>query len=148
MLELVLRIGFSLLVVFGLMWLLAKLAKRPLAGKAAGTLAVLTRTQISRAASVAVVQVGDRALVVGVTDQQVSLLTETDLAAVQAPAAGGEQREQVSLDALQAAVVAPPAAVPAVQPAGVPAGALASSALSPQVWRQAVGVLRDRTARR
>lgn len=147
MLELVLRIGFSLLVVFGLMWLLAKLAKRPLAGKAAGTLTVLTRTQVSRGASVAVVQVGDRALVVGVTDQQVSLLAETDLAAVQAPAAGGEHRERVSLDVLQAAVAAPPA-VPAVQPAGAPAGALAGSALSPQVWRQAVGVLRDRTARR
>jgi len=42
--ELVLRIGFSLLVVFGLMWGLAKVAKRPLTGnRGTGTLSVLNR---------------------------------------------------------------------------------------------------------
>lgn len=82
MFEIGLRIGFSLLVVFGLMWGLAKLVRRPLTGKhGGGTLWVLNRQQLSRGASVAVVQVADRALVLGVTDQQVSLLGETELAA-------------------------------------------------------------------
>lgn len=81
MTELVLRIGFSLLIVFGLMWGLAKLARRPLnARRGTGALAVLGRQQLSRGTSVAVIQVADRALVVGVTEQQISLLGETDLA--------------------------------------------------------------------
>ena len=33
MLELVLRIGFSLLIVFGLMWALARVVRRPLSGR-------------------------------------------------------------------------------------------------------------------
>src|SRR2546421_12187413 len=81
MLELVLRIGFSLLVVLGLLWVLAKLARRPLAGRGGGTVAVLARQQITRGATVAVVRVLDRALIVGVTDGQVNLLGEADLAA-------------------------------------------------------------------
>jgi flagellar protein FliO/FliZ len=80
--ELVLRIGFSLLIVFGLMWGLAKLARRPLnARRGTGELAVLGRQQLSRSTSVAVIQVAGRALVVGVTEQQISLLGETDLVA-------------------------------------------------------------------
>jgi flagellar protein FliO/FliZ len=130
MLELVLRIGFSLLVVLGLLWVLAKVARRPLAGRGGGLLAVLARQQISRGASVAVVRVHDRALIVGVTDGQVTLLGEADLAAMTAPASAppaGGRRELVVLD---------------------DRGPLDGSALSPQTWSQAVRFLRDRTARR
>ena len=80
MIEIVLRIGFSLLVVLGLMWLLARAVRRPLgAGRASGPLAVLNRQQLSRAASVTVVRVADRAMILGVTEQHVSLLGEADL---------------------------------------------------------------------
>ena len=131
MLELVLRIGFSLLIVLGLLWVLAKVARRPLAGRGGAFLAVLARQQISRGASVAVIRVVDRALIVGVTDGQVSLLGEADLAAItSAEPAPGARREAVALD------------TPA------PAGRLDGSALSPQTWAQAVRLLRDRTARR
>ena len=78
--ELVLRIGFSLLVVFGLMWGLARLARRPLGSGTAPVAAVGAQPPAAdRGASVAVVRVADRALVLGVTDQQVSLLGEADL---------------------------------------------------------------------
>ena len=82
MFEIVLRIGFSLLVVFGLMWAMAKVARRPLSGnRGTGTLAVLNRQQLSRGSSVAIVQVAGRALILGVTENQVNLLGETELEA-------------------------------------------------------------------
>jgi flagellar protein FliO/FliZ len=99
LIELVLRIGFSLLIVFGLMWALARVARRPLSGRRGpGSLAVLHRQQLSRGSSVAVVQVAGRALVLGVTDQQVSLLGETDLAAFQSDLHVAEQRTPVAME--------------------------------------------------
>ena len=78
MIELSLRILFSLLVVLGLLWGLARIARRPLSGRAGSPLTVVARAQLTRAAAVAVVQVGDRALVLGITDQSVNLLADTD----------------------------------------------------------------------
>ncbi|HEX8631989.1 MAG TPA: flagellar biosynthetic protein FliO, partial [Catenuloplanes sp.] len=93
MIELIARIVFSLAVVFGLMWGLARLARRPLAGRRGGAaMTVLTRQQVSRGSSIAVVRVVDRALVVGITDGQVTLLTETDLAAVELALTGPDER--------------------------------------------------------
>src|SRR5690349_11086968 len=81
--ELTVRIVFSLLVVLGLLWGLARLAKRPLGARKGGLIDVLGRQQLSRGASVAVVRVADRAMVIGVTDNQVTLLSEADLAAIE-----------------------------------------------------------------
>src|SRR5262245_7000918 len=78
MIELIVRIAFSLLVVLGLMWGLAKLARRPLAGRGGDLVDVLARQQLSRGSSVAVVRIADRALVLGVTDAGVSLLADAD----------------------------------------------------------------------
>jgi flagellar protein FliO/FliZ len=134
MLELILRIGFSLLVVLGLLWVLAKVARRPLAGRGGGMVSVLARQQITRGSAVAVIRVVDRALIVGVTDGQVTLLGEADLAA----ASGGSAVSRGS---------APPA-VDRREPVVLDRGPLDGSALSPQTWSQAVRFLRDRTARR
>ena len=73
------RMLLALGVVLGVMWLLARYAKRPLAGRPDGVLNVLARQQLTRNTSVAVVKVVDRALVVGVSEQGVQLLTETEL---------------------------------------------------------------------
>ncbi|HEU5044255.1 MAG TPA: flagellar biosynthetic protein FliO [Nocardioidaceae bacterium] len=81
MFELVLRIGFSLFVVLGLMWALARVVRRPLgAGRTHGRLAVLNRQQLTRGAAVTVVKVADRAMILGITEQQVSFLGEAELA--------------------------------------------------------------------
>lgn len=77
MLELVLRLGFSLAAVLGLFWLVAHFGSRRLGGSRA-LLHVRARQSLSRTASVAVVEVGDRVLVVGVADGGVRLLTELD----------------------------------------------------------------------
>jgi flagellar protein FliO/FliZ len=135
--ELVLRIGFSLLIVFGLMWGLAKLVKRPLAGKrGTGALAVLSRKQLARGSAVAVVQVADRALILGVTDQQVSLLGETELVAFEAHGHHHEHRDHLTL------------ATPDALPAAHPEGPLDGSLLSPRTWGSTLDFLRDRTTRR
>lgn len=101
MFEIAVRIVFSLLVVLGLMWALARLARRPLGLRRGGMVTVLGRQQLSRGASVAVVRVVDRALVLGITDAQVTLLGETDLEAIEEyqpePAV---HRTAVSLDEL------------------------------------------------
>lgn len=77
MLELVLRLGFSLAAVLGLFWLVAHFGSRRLGGSRA-LLHVRARQSLSRTASVAVIEVGDRVLVVGVADGGVRLLTELD----------------------------------------------------------------------
>ncbi|GAA0814334.1 flagellar biosynthetic protein FliO [Spirilliplanes yamanashiensis] len=128
-----LQIVFSLAVVFGLMWLLAKIAKRPLTGGRGGALSVVARQQLTRTASVAVVRVADRALIVGVTESQVSLLGETELEALEETVPHPEHRDSMLLSA------------DATQPHQ---GPLAGSALSPRTWSAAVNALRERTARR
>ena len=135
MTELVLRIGFSLLIVFGLMWGLAKLLKRPLGKRGTGALAVLSRQQLARGSAVAVVQVADRALILGVTDQQVSLLGETQLVAFEAHGHHHEHRDHLPL--------ATPDALPTAHP-----GNLGGSLLSPRTWGSTLDFIRDRTTRR
>jgi flagellar protein FliO/FliZ len=116
MIEVAVNMFLALVAVLGLMWLLARMARRPLGGRNAGALAVLARQPLTRGASVAVVRVGTRAYVLGVTDQNVTLLAETDPATIEAPT--HEVREPVPLDALS------------------------GSALSPSTWRRAVSAIR------
>jgi flagellar protein FliO/FliZ len=116
MIEVAVNMFLALLVVLGLMWLLARLARRPLSGRNAGALAVLARQPLTRGASVAVVRVGKQAYVLGVTDQTVTLLAETDPAAIEVPT--HEVREMLPLDALS------------------------GSALSPTTWRRAMDAIR------
>jgi flagellar biosynthetic protein FliO len=81
-LALVLRLGLSLAVVLGLMaaavWVLRRRAL--LVGRlgAQRPVTVLARQSLGGKASVQVVQVADRALVLGVTEQTVTLLAEGD----------------------------------------------------------------------
>jgi flagellar protein FliO/FliZ len=137
---LALRVGLSLACVLGLVWLFSKGALKA-GGRASsgrGAVQLLARQSLSRTSSVAVVQVGERALVLGVTEQHVTLLTEADAAAV-APAQETVQRTPVE------ATRARPAAATAVP---MPRSPLAGSALSPATWTQAIDALRERTIRR
>ena len=124
--ELVLRIGFSLLVIMGLLWALARAIRRPLGvHRPHGQLAVLNRQQLSRGAAVTVVKVAERAMILGVTDQQVSLLGEADIADF-------EKHPHEHRDHL----VVEPGDLPEAHPAG-PQNRLLS----------ALDLLRDRTSR-
>ena len=148
------RVLVSLAAVLGVMWVVAR---RMRAGSKKGPtrlIEVLGRQQVSRGASVAVVRVGEQALVVGVTDNQVSVLAETDLAAAQSmlaqndaparkPARSKHASPSVRFDkGVDRRVVR---AVEETAPARP--GALSGSALSPATWKQTIESLRDLTTR-
>jgi flagellar protein FliO/FliZ len=85
MVELVLRLGLSLGIVLGLFWAIAQTSSRRMAGSRS-LLKVRGRQSLSRTASVAVVEVGNRVLVVGVSEGGVKLLTELDPEEIAEPA--------------------------------------------------------------
>ncbi|MFG1925781.1 flagellar biosynthetic protein FliO [Cryptosporangium sp. NPDC048952] len=130
MIEATLRAIFSLTVVLFLMWGLARLVRRPSGGRGLASLSVLSRQPLSRGASVAVVKVDDRALVLGVTDAQVTYLTETPLSAFERPAFADVLADHTD-DVLEAK----------------PNGPLAGSVLSPATWTQVAGFVRERASR-
>jgi flagellar protein FliO/FliZ len=80
------RLLFSLAIVIGLMWIAAQQlrkrgyggvgAKRPGAGV---QVELLARRSMGRNSSIAVVRVGDRSMVVGVTDHQINSLGDVDI---------------------------------------------------------------------
>ncbi|HEU5044946.1 MAG TPA: flagellar biosynthetic protein FliO [Nocardioidaceae bacterium] len=113
MLGLLLRVVLSLAVVLGILWFVASKAGRR--GGRTHLVRVAGRQALSRTASVAVVEVADRVLVLGVSDAGVRLLTELD-------------PEQIA----EPEVVSPGPALTELH--GSP---FAGSVLSPVTWKQA-----------
>jgi flagellar protein FliO/FliZ len=171
--ELVIRIAFSLLIVLGLLWALARLSRRRVTGRGAGSLTVLARQQLGRNSSVAVVRVVDRAYVLGVTDAQITLIGDADLAALEEAAAPQERRDPVPVETVSlkkagsvntgslkmgplkmgslkmgslktGSLKAESLKSPAM---GGPLGKLDGSVLSPKTWRSLGEALRERTVR-
>ena len=158
------RLLVSLAAVLGVMWLLARRMRKGGRLKDTRLIDVLGRQQLSRTASVAVVRVGEQALVIGVTDAQVSVLGETDLGAAQAMVAASAATTPVK-PVKPVKPARPAAPVGADTRRSAPAGrhatepddaeftaprqrsALSGSALSPQTWRQTVESLRELTSR-
>ncbi|WP_432508928.1 flagellar biosynthetic protein FliO [Kineococcus auxinigenes] len=158
------RMSVSLVAVLGLLWLIARWLRRSRSVGAAQTgLEVLSRVGVGAKAGVAVVRIGERALVVGVTEQQVTLLTEApaaDLLPAPQEAHPPQEREVVQLPATGAAplttattatTATTSSTATAERPTTVPAPRttpISGSALSPATWTKAVDVLRERTTRR
>ncbi len=136
MIAMVARTAFSLAAVLALMFLAARVARRGVRRSGGGALEVVARQQLGRTSSIAVVTVGGRPLLLGVTESGVSLLTELDPATLSVP-----DVVALPLEPSGERVARKPSAVR-------PTGALAGSVLSPATWRTAVDVLRDRTVRR
>src|SRR3954447_17657054 len=94
----------ALVLVLGVMWALARWARKPMGvGKGERVMTVLARQQLSRSSSVTVLKLMDRALVLGVTEQGVQLLTETELAPIEqaltVPAVSRRRPFQLALNA-------------------------------------------------
>jgi len=156
------RMLVALVVVLAVMWALAKWARKPLgAGKSDKVMTVLARQQLSRTSSVAVLKLMDRALVLGVTEQGVQLLTETELApledalTVEAPARH-RRSQSIKVDAETLAELESEAGRPASSrsaatgsgTASGKAGALDGSILSPGTWKQLVNAAQNLTVRK
>lgn len=149
------QLVLSLAAVLALMWVASKLLRRAGGVRTATTLEVVARKQLSRTASVSVVRIGERALVLGVTETTVSLLAEAALEdfAVEESESGSERAE--SPRTLSRRTRTPLSSVggsglPVAGSTALPQarGPLAGSILSPATWKQSVDVLRERTARR
>ena len=132
MVGLVVRLLVSLALVVGLLILLARVAQGRYRGRSGAAIQVLHRQALGKGSSVAVVSIGGRVLVVGATEQQVSLLTELD---------PDELQLEVTVQA--------PAAEDPDELAGVTRlqGPLSGSLLSPQTWRQAWQAVRGSSRR-
>ena len=150
---LLLRVVVSLGLVLAVLWFAAKgLRSSQRRSRAGVDVDVLTRQPLAQKSSLAVVRLGDRALVLGVTESRVDLLHETALADVlvpyQADAAGPPAESPPSAGTAKpglGSLVARPARP--VDPS-FGTGPLAGSALSPQTWSRAVQVLREKSVRR
>jgi flagellar protein FliO/FliZ len=110
------RLIGSLGIVVGLLFLLARFANKRFKSPSGATVQVVARQSLTRSSGVAVLAVGSRLLLVGTTDQQVSLLAELD-------------PEELLVD--------DPIDVPVPPPGSSP---LAGSLLSPATWKQTMAV--------
>lgn len=132
MLGLVVRLVCSLAIVLGLLLLIARFAGRRFKGRTGSPVRVVHRQPISRGSSVTVVTVGTRILVLGSTEQQVTLLTELepdeiDLPEHAADLSDGETPQSASEGRVRVAT-----------------GPVAGSILSPQTWKQALAAATQR----
>ncbi|MGY1736673.1 FliO/MopB family protein [Geodermatophilus sp. SYSU D00684] len=127
------RLVLSLAFVGGVLWFAARLAKKRGLGSSGGLVEVVARQRMGRASTVNVLRIADRVLVVGATEEQVTLLAELDGDAVEAT--------------LAERAAAPAAGGPAV-PAPRVGGALAGSVFDRSGWQGFVTQLRERTVRR
>jgi len=117
MLELTIRLVVSLSIVVGLLLLLAKFGARKFRGNSSALVHVVHRQALSRTSSVSVVTVGSRVLVLGTTEQQISVLTELDPDELELD----EVTELTLVPAVDAAELEQPAELLAAFPAGLPA---------------------------
>jgi flagellar protein FliO/FliZ len=148
------RMLLALVLVLGVMWALARWARKPMGvGKGERVMTVLARQQLSRSSSVTVLKLMDRALVLGVTEQGVQLLTEAELAPIEqaltVPAAPRRRpaRPVAAAAVLDLETVEPGSDRPAL-PAAPSKSGLDGSILSPGTWKQLLGAARELTVRR
>jgi flagellar protein FliO/FliZ len=163
------RLLLALCFVLGLMWGIGRWVRgRNNGRKGAAAMAVLGRQQLSRNSSVAVVKVLDQALILGVTEGQISMLGESDLTRFEDFLTDGPQLRRsrqralpatpvviehvehpvpsgdgASVNGASVSVISADAAAPNASTRG----ALSGSALSLATWRQAVDVIRERSVR-
>jgi flagellar protein FliO/FliZ len=143
MIELVIRLVFSLAVVVGMLLLLAKFSAKRFSGGSSSLVQVVQRQPLSRTSSVAVVTVGSRVLVLGTTEQQVQLLTELDPDELDVPlpalASSEVVAEATTVDDVRPRLVGTSSevAVRTTTSDDVVQGALSGSVLSAQTWKQA-----------
>ncbi|HEX6515058.1 MAG TPA: flagellar biosynthetic protein FliO [Nocardioidaceae bacterium] len=152
MLVLFLRVLVSLALVLGLFWLVARYGTRRLGGSRS-LVRVLGRQQLSRGSSLAVVEVGERVLVVGVSDGGVRLLTE--LEPDELPVAEKAPTQQSATDGVASPVTGPSGSGlsgsklpgPRLPGSGLSGSRLSGSMLSGQTWKQAWAAATGRVSR-
>ncbi|MDJ0338880.1 flagellar biosynthetic protein FliO [Cryobacterium sp. PH31-O1] len=142
------RVVLSLGVVLALLWYLQRrLSRGVLAKGSINPVTVVGRQPIGQKASVVVVEVDGTRLVLGVTEQAVTVLHEKSLVSVSPSTLDAAVAALGSPDSAGTAFARSLAAATADDAAAVPTAArpagLAGSILSPSTWRQTAALLRQ-----
>jgi flagellar protein FliO/FliZ len=135
--RLILSLGF---IAFVLLFA-ARLAKKRGLGQGNGLIEVVARQRMGRTSTVNVVRIADVVLVVGATEEQVTLLAEVDAEAVDAAL---RERQALRPGAAEAGEFGDAPALAARSSSG----ALAGSVFDRNSWGTFVQELRERTVRR
>ena len=146
----IIRLVLSLAFVAAVLLFAARLAKKRGLGQGNGLIEVVARQRMGRSSTVNVVRIADVVLVVGATEEQVTLLAEVDAESVEE--ALRERRVPVRAGAAHAESDAESARdsgreAPALA-ARASTGALAGSVFDRNGWGTFVHQLRERTVRR
>jgi flagellar protein FliO/FliZ len=138
--RLILSLGFIAVVLL----YAARLAKKRGLGQSSNLIEVVARQRMGRTSSVNVIRIADVVLVVGATEEQVTLLAELDAETVDAA-----QRERTPMRLASAPDADPHADdSPTLVARSTTSGALAGSVLDRDGWGNLVHQLRERTVRR
>ena len=137
----IIRLILSLAFIAVVLFYAARLAKKKGLGQGNGLIEVVARQRMGRTSTVNVVRIGDVVLVVGATEEQVTLLAEVDAETIDL--ALSEARGPVRLGESEIG----PAASPS-HAARSSSGALAGSVFDRNGWGTFVHQLRERTVRR
>ena len=140
----IIRLVLSLAFIGAGLLFAARVAKKRGLGQGNGLIEVVARHRMGRTSTLNVVRIADVVLVVGATEEQVTLLAEVDADALDA--ALREQRPAVRIGAAEGADGTPGDA-PALA-ARSTSGALAGSVFDRNGWGSFVTELRERTVRR
>jgi len=136
----IIRLVLSLVFIGAVLLFAARVAKKRGLGQGNGLIEVVARQRMGRTSTVNVVRIADLVLVVGATEEQVTLLAEVDSDAVDA--ALNERRAPMRIAAAETGEAAPAVA------ARSSSGALAGSVFDRNGWGSFVTELRERTVRR
>ena len=142
----IIRLILSLVFIGGVLLFAARLAKKRGLGQSSGLIEVVARQRMGRTSTLNVVRIADVVLVVGATEEQVTLLAEVDSdtidaalrerAPVRLAAASSDAGDDEHDDHLPTRVTRPSS------------GVLAGSVLDRQGWGTLVDQMRERTVRR
>jgi flagellar protein FliO/FliZ len=138
--RLILSLGFIAVVLL----YAARLAKKKGLGQSNGLIEVVARQRMGRASTVNVVRIADVVLVIGATEEQITLLAEVDSEIVDSALA----TRRVPAPRPAADPATPSAAGAPVVAARTSSGALAGSVFDPAGWGTFVHSLRERTVRK
>jgi flagellar protein FliO/FliZ len=143
----IIRLVLCLAFVGGVLLFASRLAQKRGIGGATGVIEVVARQRMGRASSVSVLRVAGRVLVVGSTEEQVTLLAEVEDDELQTALAAVVPSARAGAAATDGTTGEP---VPGrrARPARSGSGPLAGSVLDRGTWTTVVQELRERTVRR
>src|SRR5688500_5620926 len=135
----IIRLILSLAFIAVVLFYAARLAKKRGLGQGNGLIEVVARQRMGRTSTVNVVRIGDVVLVVGATEEQVTLLAEVDPETIE------QSLREREVPARIAPTDTATAGAPVPRAARTTSGALAGSVFDRNGWGDLVHQLRERS---